>query len=143
MAATPGKNKPAGGDPSCWIHELPGGWRLMAGKSDADNDRLSLRVARAEDWWFHVHGLPGSHVILQHPDGLEPDRELLKTAAAAAAWYSKARTAGSVTVSATKAKHVGKPRGAKAGSVTICREISLRVRPAIPQASPDNEPGGV
>ena len=121
--------------PKCWKYELAGGWTVLAGKTDDDNDALSLRIARPEDWWFHVHGCPGSHVILQHPDGLEPDRELLKTAAAIAAWHSKARQAGTVPVTATKAKHVGKPCGCKPGTVTVARDITLKVRPGLPPAA--------
>ena len=55
--------------PDCWEYELPGGFEVLAGKTDADNDLLSLRTSKANDLWFHVRGLPGSHVILRHPDG--------------------------------------------------------------------------
>ena len=118
--------------PECWHYELPGGFRALAGKTDADNDILSLKTAGAGDLWFHVHGLPGSHVILLHPDGDAPDSDLIKTAAAIAAWHSKARNAGRVPVKYTAARHVSKPRGAKPGSVTIKREKTVRVRPALP-----------
>ncbi len=119
--------------PECWKYELPGGFEALAGKTDADNDLLSLRLAAPNDLWFHVRGLPGSHVILRHPDGEKPDNATIKSAAAIAAWHSKARNAGTVPVCYTEAKHVGKPRGAKPGSVTIKREKILKVRPALPQ----------
>ena len=115
-------------------YELPGQWKVLAGRSDTDNDELSLGMASQDDWWFHVRGLPGSHVILQGPAGAEPDRETLKRAAAIAAWHSKARNAGIVPVSCTRARHVTKPRGAKTGTVQIRKEIVLKVRPAIPKA---------
>ena len=57
---------------------LPGGWTVLVGRTDADNDYLSLTVARPDDWWFHVRGVPGGHVILQGPPGEEPSRETLK-----------------------------------------------------------------
>ena len=113
-------------------YELPGGWRVLAGKSDADNDRLSSKTAHPHDWWFHVRGMSGSHVILQANAGEEPDRETLKQAAAIAAYHSKARNGGVVAVSYTRARYVSKPRGAKAGTVTIRKETVLKVRPAIP-----------
>ena len=31
--------------PRLWTYTLPGGHRVMAGKTDADNDRLSLKIA--------------------------------------------------------------------------------------------------
>jgi len=120
--------------PDCWKYELPGGFEALAGKTDADNDLLSLKYASPNDLWFHVRGLPGSHVILQHPADAKPDSTTIKLTAAIAAWHSKARHAGSVPVCYTDAKHVGKPRGAKPGSVTIKREKIVKVRPALPDS---------
>jgi len=118
--------------PECWKYGLPGGYEALAGKTDADNDLLSLRLASPGDLWFHVRGLPGSHVILRHPEGQKPDSTVIKLAAAIAAWHSKARHAGTVPVCYTECRHVGKPRGAKPGSVSIKREKILKVRPALP-----------
>ena len=70
------------------------GWQVLVGQTDADNDVLSFQVARPDDWWFHVRGMPGSHVILQGPPGADPDRETLQRAAAIAAYHSKARGSG-------------------------------------------------
>lgn len=117
--------------PRAWEYTLPGGWNVLAGRTDADNDRLSLKVARPNDWWFHVRGMPGSHVILQ-VSGADPDKATLEAAAAVAAYHSKARNGGIVAVSATQARHVTKPRGAKPGTVTIRKESVLKVRPALP-----------
>jgi predicted ribosome quality control (RQC) complex YloA/Tae2 family protein len=125
-----------GGDiqPECWKYDLPDGYEVLAGKTDADNDMLSLKLAAPGDLWFHVRGLPGSHVILRHPEGQKPDSTVIKEAASIAAWHSKARNAGTVPVCYTEAKHVGKPRGAKPGSVTIKREKIVKVRPGLPNA---------
>jgi len=111
-------------------YTLPGGWQILVGQTDADNDALSFRVARPDDWWFHVRGMPGSHVILQGPAGAEPDRETLQRAAAIAAYHSKARNAGVVAVSGTRARDVSKPRGAPVGTVQIRHEKVFKVRPA-------------
>ena len=111
-------------------YTLPGGWQVLVGRTDADNDYLSFRVARPEDWWFHVRGMPGSHVILQGPAGTDPDRETLQRAAAIAAYHSKARHAGVVAVSGTRARDVRKPPGTKAGTVQIRHEKVFKVHPA-------------
>ena len=76
-------------------------------------------------------------MILRGPPGAQPDRETLKRAAAIAAWHSKARNAGVVPVSCTRARNVTKPRGAKSGTVQIRKEIVLKVRPAIPAPGRD------
>jgi predicted ribosome quality control (RQC) complex YloA/Tae2 family protein len=128
------------GQARLYEYALPGGWKVLAGRTETDNDRLSLRLARPEDWWFHVRGQSGSHVVLQGPAGAKPDREKLKAAAAIAAWHSKARAGGLVAVSCTQARFVSKPRGARPGTMQIRRETVLRVRPGLP-APPGEGPG--
>ncbi|MDM8537566.1 NFACT RNA binding domain-containing protein [Desulfobacterales bacterium HSG17] len=113
-------------------YELAGGWQVLAGKTDADNDRLSIKLARPDDWWFHVRGMPGSHVILRAKDDEKPDKDTLKLAAAIAAYHSKAKNGGVTAVSCTQARYVTKPRGAKPGSVHIRKESVIKVRPGLP-----------
>jgi predicted ribosome quality control (RQC) complex YloA/Tae2 family protein len=120
------------GDPRVYRYELPGGWIVLAGRTDSDNDRLSLEVAGPRDWWFHVRGMPGSHVILRAKPDEEPGRDLLKQAAAVAAYHSKARSGGVVAVSFTLARFVTKPGRTKPGTVQIRKERVLKVRPALP-----------
>jgi predicted ribosome quality control (RQC) complex YloA/Tae2 family protein len=115
-------------------YRLPGGWKVLVGRTDADNDYLSLRLARPNDWWFHIRGMPGSHVILQASPSADPDRQTLKRAAALAAYHSKARQAGMVAVSCTRARYVTKPHGASVGSVQIRKEMILKVRPGLGDA---------
>lgn len=117
---------------------LPGEWIVLAGKTEVDNDRLSLKIAKPNDWWFHVRGMPGSHVILRAKQDEEPDRDTLKRAAAIAAYHSKARNGGTVAVSWTRAKYVSKPRGAKPGTVTIRKETVLKVRPGVGEQESPN-----
>jgi predicted ribosome quality control (RQC) complex YloA/Tae2 family protein len=121
-------------DINLYSYELPGGWIVVAGKTDADNERLSIKLADPRDWWFHVRGMPGSHVLLKYSpeQAEEPDSSTLKAAAAIAAWHSKARNGGVTAVSCTRACNVSKPRGAPTGTVSIRRERVLKVRPAIP-----------
>lgn len=123
--------KPAA--PRLHSYELDGGWTVLVGRTDQDNDRLSIRLAKPNDWWFHVRGHPGSHVVLR-VEKREPDRDVLEQAAAIAAWHSRLREGGSVAVSATRARFVTKPRGAKPGSVQIRKETVLKVRPSIAHA---------
>ena len=115
-------------------HELPGGWKVLAGKTDVDNDYLSLKLAKPNDYWFHVRGMPGSHVVLKAGSKEVPNRATLKQAAAVAAYYSKARHGGVVPVSCTEGRYATKPRGAKPGLVHIRKEITLKVRPALPSS---------
>ena len=108
-------------------------WPVLIGRSNEGNDHLTLHLARPEDYWFHVHGAAGSHVVLRRGKGKnEPSKRTLEEVAAWAAFYSQARTAGRVPVIWTLKKYVRKPRGAKAGSVVCEREKSIMVRPKEP-----------
>ncbi len=131
-SAAPFHPSSIGYPPKVTEYELPGGWHVWAGKTDRDNDKLSIKVARNQDWWFHVRGMPGSHVVLFVRDGVEPARDIVEQAAAIAAWHSKQRSGGTVAVTATRARNVSKPRGAKAGSVVIRKEVVFKVKPAVP-----------
>jgi predicted ribosome quality control (RQC) complex YloA/Tae2 family protein len=123
-------------EPRCWSYTLPGDWQVLAGKTDQDNDLLSIHFAHPNDWWFHVRGQPGSHVLLRWREGEEPGRETIQAAAAIAAWHSKARSGGIVAVLCTRAKHISKPRGAEPGSVCSKRDEVLKVRPGLPTPGP-------
>lgn len=119
--------------PKAHAYPLPSGWTILAGKTDSDNDTLTFEVARPNDYWFHVHGMPGSHVILTSDFDGEPSKEDIKSAAAVAVYHSKARQAGVTPVVCTQAKHISKPRGAKAGTVQTKRDRILKVRPGLPE----------
>jgi len=116
-----------------YTYELPNDWTVLVGKTDQDNDCLSIKLAHPQDWWFHVHGMPGSHALLKRKENdEEPGTEIFKAVAAIAAYHSKARSGGTVPVSCTRARYVTKPRGAKPGTVTIRKERIIKVKPALP-----------
>ena len=117
--------------PRILAYRLPGEWLVLLGASDADNDYLSTQVAQANDWWFHADGVPGSHVLLRAKEDQEPGKESLRQAAAVAAYHSKARKAGAISVHCTRARYVKKPRDAKTGTVQVAHGTTIRVRPDI------------
>ncbi|EYF02733.1 Fibronectin/fibrinogen-binding protein [Chondromyces apiculatus DSM 436] len=111
------------------------GFEVLIGRGDEDNDHLTFDVAKPNDLWLHVGGgTPGSHVVVRNPERVEVPKPVVEVAAAAAAWYSKARGSARVEVHVCKAADVSKPRGAPAGLVSLARYKSMRVRPAAPDA---------
>ena len=122
--------------PEYWSYPLEEGWQALAGKTAVDNDLLSLHFAHPDEFWFHVHDQPGSHVILRSPEGanFQPGRELLEQAAAIAAWHSKARNSSRCAVECTRARNVSKPKGAPPGTVTVSHTRLLKVKPALPMS---------
>lgn len=101
------------------------GGRILVGRSAADNDSLTLHVARLSDLWLHARGVTGSHVVvpLARGEALEP--ETLVDAATLAAHFSAARGEARVEVSYTPRRYVRKPKGSPPGQVVVEREKVL------------------
>ena len=108
----------------------PGGYRVLIGRNNLQNDHLTFRVAARNDLWFHAKGVPGSHVILLC-DGAEPSAEDYTFAASLAAGYSKANAAGGATVPVdyTRVCNVKKPAGARPGFVIYKTNYTAYVLP--------------
>ena len=116
------------------------GWDVLIGRNNEGNDYLTHTLARPEDYWFHVHGAAGSHVVLRRGKGKnEPSKQTIQEVAAWAAFYSQARTAGSVPVIVTLKKYVRKPRKAPPGLAVCEREKTVMVRPKEPEAARGDE----
>ena len=105
------------------------GFEVLVGKGDAQNDALTFGAAEPHDFWMHVAGPPGSHVVVRNPDRLEAlPRAVLEAAAALAAWHSKARgSRGKVEVHVCRVADVSKPRGFAPGQVLLRRWESVKV----------------
>jgi len=111
-------------------YQTSSGLTIWVGKTEADNDRLTLEYAKPYELWFHASQCPGSHVVMKYPHkNFEPSRLEIEETAMLAAWFSKARKSAKVPVSYTLKKYVRKPRGAKPGLVTIQREKTIMVEP--------------
>ena len=112
---------------------IDGKYKVLVGRDSKSNDMLSIKIAKQNDYWFHARGLPGSHVVLRVEDAkIGIPKNILKNAAQIAAFYSKAKTAGTAPVSYTLAKFVRKKKGMEPGKVMIEKEKVLLVRPGIP-----------
>jgi predicted ribosome quality control (RQC) complex YloA/Tae2 family protein len=106
-----------------------GGLEIRVGRGAARNDDLTFHHSRPDDVWMHASQVPGAHVILRWDgDGAPPARDLAE-AATLAAWFSKARTSGSVPVAWTRRKYVRKPRKAPPGAVVPDRVETVFVNP--------------
>ena len=106
----------------------------MVGKSNRGNEVLTFELARPEDVWMHAHQSAGSHLVLRHDEkGKEPPRSVLFSAAAIAAYYSKARGSSKVPVLVSQKRFVRKPRKAPIGTVTVSKYETLMVSPHCPE----------
>jgi len=108
----------------------PDGFIVLVGRTAADNDILSLKLGAPNDFWLHVSGESGSHVVVRNPDALDRlPRTTLRFAAGLAAGYSKARNAGRATVHVARCADVSKPRGLEPGKVMLKRFETVHVVP--------------
>ncbi len=104
------------------------GFRVLVGRNNIQNDRLSLKTARKTDMWLHTQKIPGSHVIICG-DGKEISDLAIEEAAVIAATYSKAKDSSLVPVDYTPVKLLKKPVGSKAGMVIYHEYYTIIVNP--------------
>lgn len=108
-----------------------GAHQLRAGRTAAENHRLTFHESAPDDLWLHARGVPGAHVLLRCPGGNAPEA-VIERAASVAAHLSAARSDATVEVDVTQRRRVRPIRGAGPGQVTYRGERTLRVAPRAP-----------
>ncbi|MCB0730553.1 MAG: DUF814 domain-containing protein, partial [Ignavibacteriae bacterium] len=117
-----------------WHYIIDDTYHVFVGRDSKSNDYLSVKFAKQNDYWFHARGLPGSHVVIRVDNVKEGiPKDIIKKGASLAAYYSKAKTAGTAPVSYTLAKFVYKKKGMEPGKVFLTKESTLLVKPEIPK----------
>ena len=112
---------------------IDGKYNIYVGKDSKNNDLLTTKFAKQNDYWFHARSVSGSHVVLRVENTKEVvPKNVLKKTASIAAFHSKAKTAGVVPVAYTLKKYVVKKKGDPVGTVHLLREDVLLVKPEIP-----------
>lgn len=104
------------------------GYRILVGRNNVQNDRLSMKTANNNDMWLHTQGFPGSHVIIENQGGEVSDQSI-EEAAVIAAYYSKAKDSSLVPVDYTKVRFLKKPVGAKPGKVIYHEYYTIITNP--------------
>ena len=107
------------------------GYLLYVGKNNYQNEIVSFQIAEGKDFWFHVKGSAGSHVIAKtEGKSLEelPDR-LFEEAAELAAYFSSEKESAKVEVDYTERKNLKKVVGGAPGFVIYHQNYSILVTP--------------
>lgn len=104
-----------------------GGYTVLVGRNNVQNDQLTLKTAERHDIWFHTKDVHGSHVILV-TEGEEPPAEDYTEAARIAAYFSQSPS-DSVAVDYTRVSNIKKPGGSKPGFVIYKTNYSAYVKP--------------
>lgn len=104
------------------------GFRILVGRNNRQNEKLTLKQANNNDIWLHTKNIPGSHTIIV-TGGRQPGDATLKEAAMLAAYHSRAKDSSQVPVDYTQVRYVSKPQGAKPGMVIYVHYQTLFVTP--------------
>ena len=110
-------------------YETSGGYTVYCGKNNLQNDMLTMKTAAPSDWWFHVKGAAGAHIILSCPGGEEPPERDFTDAAMIAAVNSSQSDGENIPVDYTQVKNVKKPAGSKPGYVIYKTNWTAYVKP--------------
>ena len=110
-----------------------GGWRVLVGRNNRQNDQLTTKTADYRDLWLHTQKIHGSHVILCCQGQAVPEEDLLQ-AARLAAYFSQAKDSANVPVDCAVVRYVKKPAGARPGMVTYTNARTLYVTPDADEA---------
>ena len=108
-------------------YKTSGGYRVVCGKNNMQNEQITFKMAEKTDYWFHAKNVPGSHVLMMCA-GEEPDAKDFTEAAEIAALNSKAE-GENVAVDYTYAKNVKKPPASKPGFVIYHTNWTAYVTP--------------
>ena len=105
------------------------GLRILVGRNNRQNDRLTAKDAEKWDIWLHTQRIHGSHVILC-TGGAQPDEQSLLEAASLAAYFSQAQDGTKVPVDFTQVKYVKKPAGSPPGFVNYTNYKTIFADPS-------------
>lgn len=105
-----------------------GPFRLLVGRSAAENDALLRRHVRGNDFWLHARDVPGAYVFVRAPSGKSVPLDALLDAANLALHFSKARSSGKGEVYYTRVKYLRRARDGAPGLVLPTQEKNLHVR---------------
>lgn len=111
------------------------GATIYVGRNNQQNDRLTLKIADKNDWFFHAKIVPGAHVILK-PKGPEPTEDDIRAASWLAAVHSSLRAEDAVDIDCTQKKNVYKQKGAKPGMVFYNDYRTIRASTEKPERPP-------
>ncbi len=103
------------------------GQKILVGRNDRENDRLTFSIANGSDLWLHVADDPGSHVVVKTEKGKKIDEETLLDAAHLALFYSKAKERISSDIFIAERKFLTRVKG-KPGQVHMSRHRKIFIR---------------
>ena len=103
-------------------------FRILVGRTAAENDELLRSKVRGNDWWFHARDWPGAYVFVKAQAGKSLPLETMLDAGNLAVHFSRGKNAGTADVYYTRVKYLRRAKGAKKGTVLPTQEKNIRIR---------------
>lgn len=104
------------------------GFTLYVGKNNKQNDYITTKLGKNEDYWFHTKDIRGSHCLLKC-NGENVKEHTIIACCQIAAFHSKAKLSSNVPVDYCFVKYVKKPNGSKPGMVIYTNNKTMNVNP--------------
>ncbi len=108
------------------VYEIDG-WRILVGRTSAENDELLRRHVKGFDMWLHTRDWPGGYVFIKNRPGKTIPLEILLNAGNLAVYYSKARKAQTADLYYTQVKYLRRAKNAPRGTVLPANEKNLTI----------------
>lgn len=99
---------------------------ITVGKNNIQNEYITHKLARTNEYWFHVKDGSGSHVVI-HTDELTEN--LIRTAANLAAYNSIYKDSSTVPVDYTQIRNIKKIPGKRNCFVTYTKQKTIYIDP--------------
>ncbi len=114
------------------------GNEIFVGLNARGNRYVTFKAASPGDLWFHIHEIPGAHIILKTPGEVYDDaKDSILLAASLAAWFSKARLSTKVQVDFTRRKNVRSIPGSAIAHVTYTNPETVQISPGLWKEYPE------
>lgn len=104
-----------------------GGYPILVGRNDKENDLLLRSHVKGNDLWFHTRDVPGGFVFIKTGKKDNIPEETMKDAAQLALWFSKAKRHGRADLYCTRVKHLRRTKDGPVGKVLPFHEKNISV----------------
>ena len=92
------------------VYNLSDGYLCYVSRSSKDADEMLNKVAKGNDYWFHIRDYAGSHVVVKDIKNKTITERAKNEAALLALYFSKAKKADEGDIYFTRVKYLHKAR---------------------------------
>ena len=105
------------------------GYAVFVGKNNAQNNYVTVKLAKQDDIWLHTQKVHSSHVVIVNDKNSTVPDSVIVTAAEICAYYSQANSGSKIAVDYTSKGNVKKPNKAPLGFVVYDNYKTVLVNP--------------